>query len=101
LQVATELGSLDNLSVKDRQRLGFALLVELLAFQFASPVQWIKTMDIILGDRNMARVVELGARVRIGPSAIVHLVPLRLLANDFICWHTPRLGAMESRCDWQ
>jgi malonyl CoA-acyl carrier protein transacylase len=47
--------------MKDRQRLGFALLVELLAFQFASPVQWIKTMDIILGDRNMARVVELGA----------------------------------------
>lgn len=52
--------NLDNPSPRERQTLGFALLVELLAFQFASPVQWIKTMDVILGDRNIERIVELG-----------------------------------------
>eukprot|EP01134_Creolimax_fragrantissima_P001062 CFRG1062T1 len=48
------------LDIAQRQEVGFSLLVELLAFQFASPVQWIKTQDIILGERNTERLVEIG-----------------------------------------
>ncbi|KID95619.1 fatty acid synthase subunit alpha reductase, partial [Metarhizium majus ARSEF 297] len=36
------------------------LLIELLAHQFCYPVQWIKTQDLILGDKETNRVVELG-----------------------------------------
>ncbi len=35
---------------KDPARLGRALLIELLAWQFASPVRWIETQDLLFGD---------------------------------------------------
>ncbi|KAF7715224.1 Fatty acid synthase alpha subunit [Penicillium ucsense] len=42
------------------QQLAYLLLVELLAHQFASPVQWIKTQDILLKDFNVERFIEIG-----------------------------------------
>lgn len=101
--VAKEIGNFDTLSAKDKQKLGFALLVELLAFQFASPVQWIKTMDIILGDRNMERIVELGMyRVVSCFHHFVSLVPNVLLPYIFrpiadACGHVPAHTAAEIR----
>ncbi|KAJ2840336.1 fatty acid synthase alpha subunit Lsd1 [Coemansia sp. 'formosensis'] len=44
----------------DVARLAAALLVELLAYQFASPVQWIDTQDILLGRLGVRRLVEVG-----------------------------------------
>ncbi|KAJ2018569.1 fatty acid synthase alpha subunit Lsd1, partial [Coemansia sp. S85] len=41
-------------------RLAAALLVELLAYQFASPVQWINTQDVLLGKLGVRRLVEVG-----------------------------------------
>ena len=42
------------------QDLAHTLLVELLAYQFASPVRWIETQDVVLGDQATERIVEIG-----------------------------------------
>ncbi|KAJ6023758.1 Acyl transferase/acyl hydrolase/lysophospholipase [Penicillium herquei] len=42
------------------QQLAYLLLVELLAHQFASPVQWIATQELFLKDYNVARFIEVG-----------------------------------------
>ena len=41
-------------------RLARRLLVELLAWQFASPVRWIETQDLMFGDLGVERFVEVG-----------------------------------------
>ncbi|KAJ2384520.1 hypothetical protein H4S02_004774, partial [Coemansia sp. RSA 2611] len=41
-------------------RLAAALLVELLAYQFASPVQWINTQGVLLGKLGVRRLIEVG-----------------------------------------
>eukprot|EP00122_Pirum_gemmata_P013787 Pgem_evm1s12841 len=35
------------MTAKNKQYIGYVLLIELLAYQFASPVQWIKSQDQI------------------------------------------------------
>ncbi|KAJ2890043.1 fatty acid synthase alpha subunit Lsd1, partial [Coemansia aciculifera] len=42
-------------------RLAATLAVELLAYQFASPVQWIDTQDALFGKFGVRRLVEIGA----------------------------------------
>ncbi|KAJ2872364.1 fatty acid synthase alpha subunit Lsd1 [Coemansia aciculifera] len=44
----------------DMARLTAILLVELLTYQFASPVQWIDTQDILFGKLGVRRLVEIG-----------------------------------------
>ncbi|KAJ1733092.1 fatty acid synthase alpha subunit Lsd1, partial [Coemansia biformis] len=41
-------------------RLSVDLLVELLTYQFAAPVQWIKTQDCLFGAAEVQRMVEIG-----------------------------------------
>ena len=41
-------------------RLGRTLLIELLAWQFASPVRWIETQDLLLGQLGVERFIEVG-----------------------------------------
>lgn len=41
-------------------RLARTLLVELLAWQFCSPVRWIETQDLVLGELGVTRIVEVG-----------------------------------------
>lgn len=41
-------------------RLGRNLLIELLAWQFASPVRWIETQDLLLGQLGVERFIEVG-----------------------------------------
>jgi len=43
-----------------QQQLGYTLLIELLAYQFASPVRWIETQDRLLKDSQVVRFVEIG-----------------------------------------
>ncbi|CRG88166.1 fatty acid synthase subunit alpha, fungi type [Talaromyces islandicus] len=45
---------------ESRRQLVRALLIELMAYQFASPVRWIETQDVILSEYNAERVVEIG-----------------------------------------
>lgn len=45
---------------KNAQMLGYKLLVELLAYQFASPVRWIETQHLFFGEMNVERLIEVG-----------------------------------------
>ncbi|KAJ2101023.1 fatty acid synthase alpha subunit Lsd1, partial [Coemansia sp. S142-1] len=47
-------------SSDDTARLAAILLVELLAYQFASPVQWIDTQDVLFSNLGVRRLVEIG-----------------------------------------
>lgn len=51
------------------QELAHTLLVELLAYQFASPVRWIETQDVILGEKTTERIVEVGPADTLGVMA--------------------------------
>ena len=51
------------------QELSHILLVELLAYQFASPVRWIETQDVVLMERNTERIVEIGPADTLGNMA--------------------------------
>ncbi len=44
----------------DVQVLARTILIELLAFQFASPVRWIETQDVILKTFSIERLIEIG-----------------------------------------
>ncbi|KAJ2805127.1 fatty acid synthase alpha subunit Lsd1 [Coemansia guatemalensis] len=61
-----------------KSRLAATLLVELLSYQIASPVQWIKTQDYLFSAAAVQRVVE------IGPSAVLCGMASRTLrASEF------------------
>ncbi|PPQ94469.1 hypothetical protein CVT25_001102 [Psilocybe cyanescens] len=47
-------------SSENRQQLAYIILVELLAYQFASPVRWIETQDLLFTTFNFERLIELG-----------------------------------------
>lgn len=51
------------------QELSHTLLVELLAYQFASPVRWIETQDVILDEKVTERIVEIGPADTLGGMA--------------------------------
>ncbi|KAF1999608.1 hypothetical protein P154DRAFT_620788 [Amniculicola lignicola CBS 123094] len=51
------------------QELSHTLLIELLAYQFASPVRWIETQDVILGEKTTERIVEIGPADTLGVMA--------------------------------
>lgn len=51
------------------QELSHTLLVELLAYQFASPVRWIETQDVILAEKRTERIVEIGPAETLGTMA--------------------------------
>ncbi|TGK06860.1 DUF1729 domain-containing protein [Leptospira semungkisensis] len=52
-------GKIGPLSEQDLRRI---LLIELLAYQFAMPVQWIKTQDVFFQELNVKRLIDIGAR---------------------------------------
>ena len=45
---------------RNRQKLAYIILVELLAYQFASPVRWIQTQDLLFSRFKFERFIELG-----------------------------------------
>ncbi|KAL2021112.1 hypothetical protein VTK56DRAFT_7531 [Thermocarpiscus australiensis] len=51
------------------QELAHTLLVELLAYQFASPVRWIETQDVFLAEQTAERIVEIGPADTLGVMA--------------------------------
>ncbi|KAJ2472954.1 fatty acid synthase alpha subunit Lsd1 [Coemansia sp. RSA 2322] len=50
----------DVMSDRDRARVARTLMVELLTYQFASPVRWIETQDRLLAEFGVERIVEIG-----------------------------------------
>lgn len=59
------------------QELSHTLLIELLAYQFASPVRWIETQDVFLAERTAERVVE------VGPADTLGVMAKRTLASKY------------------
>lgn len=47
-------------SEDNRQQLAYIILVELLAYQFASPVRWIETQDLLFQQYDFERLIEFG-----------------------------------------
>ncbi len=47
-------------SAEETQLLGHILLIELLAYQFASSVRWIETMDVLFKTLGVERLIEIG-----------------------------------------
>lgn len=47
-------------SAEQCQQLAYVILVELLAYQFASPVRWIETQDLLFTRHNVERFIEIG-----------------------------------------
>ncbi|GAA5987569.1 hypothetical protein JCM5350_006044 [Sporobolomyces pararoseus] len=45
---------------ENRNKLGYIILIELFAYQFASPVRWIETQDVLFKDFQFHRLIELG-----------------------------------------
>ncbi len=48
------------LALRDPRRLTRTILIELLAYQFASPVRWIETQDFLFGPDGVEQLVEIG-----------------------------------------
>lgn len=59
------------------QELAHTLLVELLAYQFASAVRWIETQDVFLAEQVAERIVE------IGPADTLGVMAKRTLASKY------------------
>ena len=59
------------------QELAHTLLVELLAYQFTSPVRWIETQDVILAEKTTERIVE------IGPADTLGVMAKRTIASKY------------------
>ncbi|KAI1435266.1 fatty acid synthase subunit alpha [Xylaria sp. CBS 124048] len=59
------------------QDLAHTLLVELLAYQFASPVRWIETQDVFLAEKTAERIVE------VGPADTLGVMAKRTLASKY------------------
>jgi fatty acid synthase subunit alpha, fungi type len=47
-------------SPEQRQMLAYTILVKLLSYQFASPVRWIETQDLLFTKFSFERLIELG-----------------------------------------
>lgn len=66
-----------NMRPEVEQELAHTLLVELLAYQFASPVRWIETQDVFLAEKTAERIVE------IGPADTLGVMAKRTLASKY------------------
>ncbi|KAJ3389073.1 3-oxoacyl-[acyl-carrier-protein] synthase, partial [Entophlyctis sp. JEL0112] len=60
-----------------QQYLAYTLLVELLAYQFASPVRWIETQDLIFKTFAVERLIE------VGPSPVLSSMAIRTLKTKY------------------
>ncbi|QIW95703.1 hypothetical protein AMS68_001221 [Peltaster fructicola] len=74
------------------QELAHTLLVELLAYQFASPVRWIETQDVILGEKTTERIVE------VGPADTLSVMAKRTLAAKYEAYDAARSVTRQILC---
>jgi fatty acid synthase subunit alpha len=64
-------------SAEQRQQLAYLILVEFLAYQFASPVRWIETQDLLFTVHDFERYIE------IGPSPTLTGMATRTLKTEY------------------
>ncbi|KAJ2520714.1 fatty acid synthase alpha subunit Lsd1, partial [Coemansia sp. RSA 1937] len=59
--IARELDAwVDEPDCKERSRLARLMVIELLSYQFASPVKWIETQDRLFGEFAAEQIIEIG-----------------------------------------
>ncbi len=81
LQEAVENEAIWNTYAADEQKLGRLLLVELLCWQFASPVRWIETQALLFSEKNQGGLgVEQYVEVGLGNSPTLANMGARTLA---------------------
>ncbi|KAF7712320.1 PKS/NRPS-like protein biosynthetic cluster [Penicillium ucsense] len=68
------------------RELTYLLLIELLAYQFASPVKWIQTQDVLLKDLGIQNLVEVGP-----VSTLINMIRRTLQNEDYVI-HDSALG---------
>ncbi|OOQ83309.1 3-oxoacyl-[acyl-carrier-protein] synthase [Penicillium brasilianum] len=68
------------------RELTYLLLIELLAYQFASPVKWIQTQDVLLKDLKIQNLLEVGP-----VSTLVNMLSRTLQNEDYVI-HDSALG---------
>ncbi|RAH54471.1 fatty acid synthase subunit alpha [Aspergillus piperis CBS 112811] len=54
------MASKEKIHPRVHRELAYVLLTELLAYQFASPVRWIETQDVVLQEQKVDRLIEIG-----------------------------------------
>ncbi|OJI87761.1 hypothetical protein ABZX51_009562 [Aspergillus tubingensis] len=54
------MASKEKIHPRVQRELAYVLLTELLAYQFASPVRWIETQDVVLQEQKVDRLIEIG-----------------------------------------
>lgn len=74
------------------QELAHTLLVELLAYQFASPVRWIETQDVFLAEQMAERIVE------IGPADTLGVMAKRTLASKYEAYDAAKSAQRQILC---
>ncbi|KAJ2801022.1 fatty acid synthase alpha subunit Lsd1, partial [Coemansia guatemalensis] len=75
------LDAWDSVALEDsaaKLRIAVTLLIELLSYQLASPVEWIKTQDYIFGAADVQRMVE------VGPSPVLCGMASRTLSKTAV-----------------
>ncbi|KAJ2829422.1 fatty acid synthase alpha subunit Lsd1, partial [Coemansia sp. 'formosensis'] len=71
-------------------KLAVTLLIELLAYQFASPVQWIDTQDVLFGKLGVRRLVEVGVSPVLGGMSTKTLASLPRSGKNVDVLHIER-----------
>ncbi|PVU85583.1 hypothetical protein BB559_006933 [Furculomyces boomerangus] len=75
-----------------RQLMAHSFIVEMISYQFASPVQWIKTQDVLFKDFKFERFVE------IGPSKILCGMAERTLKLKYLDYDNANLINRQFLC---
>ncbi|KAL3420503.1 Fatty acid synthase subunit alpha 7 [Phlyctema vagabunda] len=77
---------------KIRHELAYTLLIELLSYQFCTPVRWIETQDAILAKQQAERVIE------VGPSNTLTSMLQKTLVAKYMDGDTARGARRELLC---
>ncbi|KAL4874534.1 hypothetical protein BJY04DRAFT_12385 [Aspergillus karnatakaensis] len=64
-----------------QRKLAHTLLLELMSYQFASPVRWIETQDVVLGQYRAERIIEIGPAATL-TNMIKQTVQAKFLQSD-------------------
>ncbi|KAL3433440.1 hypothetical protein BDV09DRAFT_171990 [Aspergillus tetrazonus] len=70
-----------------QRKLAHTLLLELMSYQFASPVRWIETQDVVLGQYRAERIIE------IGPAATLTNMIKQTVQSKFL--HSDRASLLQ------
>ncbi|KAJ1746765.1 fatty acid synthase alpha subunit Lsd1, partial [Coemansia sp. RSA 1821] len=87
------LQTLTTAQMQDQKKVAHTLLIEVLSYQFASPVRWIETQDVMLHELGIKRFIE------IGPANVLSTMFKRTLHQLGFAEQSPSLSVLCSASD--